>query len=101
MRYLRSLFSLGRPFSEGTLRHHTDASAIFPVQMSRIVSRLVRCMALRAKSSLYVVRPARALIGRIRICNPAQMSERPCAPSTGMHTPVIQLARGDASIVTA
>jgi hypothetical protein len=30
-----------------------------------------------------------------------QMFDLPWAPSTGMHTPVIQLANGDASITTA
>jgi hypothetical protein len=32
---------------------------------------------------------------------PNQVFDRPCAPSTGIVAPVIQLARGDASITTA
>src|SRR5271166_3381031 len=39
----------------------------------------------------------RVQYGRGRV----QIRDRPCAPSTGMHAPVIQLARGEASISTA
>lgn len=42
--------------------------------------------------------------GRCQRCNkmrPNHTFDRPCAPSTGIVAPVIQLARGDASITTA